>query len=75
MPDWRQLYAATMVEADAKHLDILIEKTARALEIRLDELLKPDGNEDEPKEIVLAANAPLSLKIARRGLWERRLPN
>jgi hypothetical protein len=74
MCDWRQLYAATMAETDAKELDLLIEKTSRALDHRLDELLRKNENEEERKEIILAANALLSLKIARR-LRKRRVPD
>jgi hypothetical protein len=70
MTDWRCLYSETMVEMDAKQLDRLIEKTSKALEVRLDELLQTSGNEPERKEIVAAANALLSLKAARR-LWCR----
>ncbi len=68
MPDWRQLYAATMVETNAEHLDLLIDETARAIERRLDELMRTKGNEDERKEIISASNALLMLK-AERHLW------
>jgi hypothetical protein len=37
MPDWRQLYAATIVETNAGHLDLLFEETLRSIEARLDE--------------------------------------
>jgi hypothetical protein len=66
--DWRQLYAATMRETDAKQLDLLIEKTLGAIESRLNGLPRVKGNEEEwteRREIVLAANALLSLKPAR----------
>jgi hypothetical protein len=66
MDHWRQLYAATMLETDAKQLDLLIEKTSRSLEVRLDKVLRVRGNEEERKEIVAAANSLLALKAARR---------
>jgi hypothetical protein len=69
MADWHQLYAATMREMDAKQLHVLIERTSRAIEARLDELSRTEGNEQEQKEIFIAANALLSLKVARRK-WE-----
>lgn len=69
LADWHQLYAATMREMDAKQLHVLIERTSRAIEARLDELSRTEGNEQEQKEIFIAANALLSLKVARRK-WE-----
>ena len=60
--DWKRLYAATMQEMDAKQLHVLIEKTSRAMEARLDELWRTEGSDEEHKEILVAANA-LSLKL------------
>jgi hypothetical protein len=74
MDDWRQMYAATMQETDAKQLDVLIEKTSRSMEARLDELSRTQDNDEEQKEIFVAANALLSLKVARRK-WEKQPPN
>ena len=74
MSDWRTLYAAVMRETDAKQLDVLIEKTSRSLETRLDELWRTESSEEERKEIYVAANALLSLKVARRK-WKEQLPN
>jgi len=71
---WRTLYAAVMQETDAKQLDALIEKTSRSLEARLDELWRTKGREDERKEIYVAANALLSLKVARRK-WAKQQSN
>jgi hypothetical protein len=68
--DWRRLYAATMREMDAKQLHVLIQKTSRAMEARLDELSRTEGTDEEQKEIAVAANALLSLKVARRK-WEK----
>ena len=47
MPDWRQLYAATMVETDASRLEPLINETSRAVENRLDDLIRTKTNDDE----------------------------
>lgn len=74
MSDWRTLYAATMQETDAKQLDVLIEKTSRSMDARLDELYGTQDNDEEQKEIFVAANALLALKVARRK-WEKQLPN
>ena len=71
--DWKRLYAATMREMDAKQLHVLIEKTSRAMEARLDELWRTEGSDEEHKEIFVAANALLSLKVARRK-WEKQRP-
>jgi hypothetical protein len=74
MSDWRTLYAAVMQETDAKQLEILIEKTSRSLETRLDELWRTHDSEQERKDIYVAANALLSLKVARRK-WEKQRLN
>jgi hypothetical protein len=74
MADWRQLYAATMVETDAKDLDLLIEQTSRGIESRLDELMRSKTNNDERKEIVIAANALLMLKASPQ-LWNKQEPS
>jgi hypothetical protein len=74
MSDWRTLYTATMEETDAKQLEVLIENTSRLLEARLDELWRTQGSEVERKKIYVAANALLSLKVARR-TWEKKRPN
>ena len=66
--DWRQLYTATIVETNAEHLDLLIEETLRAIEARLDELLKFKGFDDERREIYEASKSLLILKAERR-LW------
>ena len=41
---------------------------------RLDELYGTQDNDEEQKEIFVAANALLALKVARRK-WEKQLPN
>jgi hypothetical protein len=66
MADWRQLYAATIQEKDAKELDVLMEKTSRAMEARLEDLSRTKAN--------VAANALLSLKVAQRK-WEKQPQN
>jgi hypothetical protein len=71
MDDWRQLYAATMAETDAARLELLIDETSRAIENRLDELMRAKTNNDERKEIVIAANALLMLKASRHLFDER----
>jgi hypothetical protein len=73
MHDWRKLYAATMAETDATLLDPLIDETSRAIENRLDELMRTKSNDDERKEIVIAANALLMLMASRR-LFDQREP-
>jgi hypothetical protein len=73
MDDWRKLYSATMAETDATKLELLIDETSRAIENRLDELMRTKTNDDERKEIVIAANALLMLKASRR-LFEQREP-
>jgi hypothetical protein len=74
MADWRQLYAATIVETDAGHLDLLLEETLRAIESRLDELLNVKGCDDERREIHEASKSLLILKADRR-LWNRGEPS
>ena len=74
MSDWRQLYAATMVETDATRLEPLIDETSRAIENRLDELMRTKTNDDERKEIVIAAKALLMLKVSRR-LFDQKEPS
>jgi hypothetical protein len=74
MPDWRQLYAATIIETNAAHLDLLLEETLRAIESRLDELLKLKGYDDERREIHEASQSLLLLKADRR-LWNRGRPS
>jgi hypothetical protein len=71
MDDWRKLYAATMAETDATHLELLIDETSRAIENRLDELMRTRTNDEERKEIVIAANALLMLKASRHLFDER----
>jgi hypothetical protein len=73
MPDWRQLYAATMVETDASRLESLINETSRAVENRLDDLIRTKTNDDERKEIVIAANALLMLEASCRLFDHRQL--
>ena len=56
------------------NLDILIEKTSRSLETRLDELWRTQDSAQERKDIYVAANALLSLKVARRS-WQKQRPD
>lgn len=51
MLDWRQLYAASIVETNAEHLDLLIDETLRAIGSRLDELLKQGQTENSETKI------------------------
>jgi hypothetical protein len=69
MPDWRQLYAATIIETNAEHLDLLMDETLRAIDSRLDELLQLKGYDDERREIHEASKSLLILKADRR-LWD-----
>lgn len=74
MDDWRKLCAATMAETDSTRLELLIDETSRAIENRLDELMRTRTNDDERKEIVIAANALLMLKASRR-LFDQEKPS
>ncbi len=74
MADWRQLYAATIVETNPDHLDLLLEETLRAIEARLDELLKLKGYDDERREIHEASKSLLILKADRR-VWNTGEPS
>ena len=68
MANWRQVYTAAMVETDVDNLDVLIEDTSRAIEVRLDELKKSQNGYGERKEIEDVANALLALKADRKVL-------
>ena len=57
-----------IVETNAEHLDLIIDETLRAIEARLDELLKLKGYKDERKEIYEVSKSLLVLKADRR-LW------
>jgi predicted PhzF superfamily epimerase YddE/YHI9 len=70
MATWRQLYTAAMLETNVGLLDILIEDTARAIEMRLDELKKSQDGDGERKEIADATSAMLALKADRIALNE-----
>jgi hypothetical protein len=70
MPDWRRLYTAAMLETNVKLLDILIEDTSRAIEVRLDELKKSADGDGERKEMGDAADALLALQADRKALDE-----
>jgi len=74
MADWRQLYTATILETNAQHLDLLLDETLRAIESRLDELLRLKGYDDERREIHEASRSLLILKADRR-LWNRDEPS
>ena len=74
MADWRQLYTATILETHAQHLDLLLDETLRAIESRLDELLRLKGYDDERREIHEASRSLLILKADRR-LWNRDEPS
>jgi hypothetical protein len=74
MPEWRQLYAATIVETNADHLNLLIEETLRAIDARLDELLQLKGYDDERREIHEASKSLIILKAERR-LWNHGEPS
>jgi hypothetical protein len=74
MPDWRQLYGATIIETNSEHLDLLIEETLRAIGARLDELLELKGYDDEWREIHEASKSLLILRANSR-LWNREQPS
>jgi hypothetical protein len=57
-----------------RRLELLIDETSCAIENRLDELMRARTNDDERKEIVVAANALLMLKASRR-LFDQREPS
>jgi hypothetical protein len=70
MATWRQLNTAAMLETNVGLLDILIEDTSRAIDVRLDELKKSADGDGERKEMGDAANALLALKADRKALDE-----
>jgi hypothetical protein len=74
MADWRQLYTATILETNADHLDLLLDEALRAIEARLDELLRLKGYDDERREMHEASRSLLILKADRK-LWNRVEPS
>ena len=74
MPDWRRFYAATIVETNSEHIDLLIEETLRAIEYRLDEILQLKDYDAERRQIHEASKSLLILKADRRR-WNREKPS
>jgi hypothetical protein len=64
--DWRQLYTAAILTTDPGCVEFVLDETARAMDLRLDELAGLRGYSEERHEIAMAAKSLL----IKRAEWE-----
>jgi hypothetical protein len=67
MSSWRALHAAILTETDAANLQRLVYETETAIFLRLQELGRQPGNEDELRNLKTAAADLLAIKTQKLG--------
>jgi hypothetical protein len=67
MPDWRELYQAARIETNRNVLELLMDDTETAMWKRLRELDRGTNGTAERREIELASQELLSMRITKLG--------
>jgi hypothetical protein len=73
MPDWRELYKATVLETNPTQLERLITETEDAIFRRRRELAWSSGSKKEGRKIAEASAALWTLKTEKLSWTDRRI--
>jgi hypothetical protein len=73
MADWRELYKATILEANPTQLEQLVTETEDAIFQRRQELAGSSGSKKERRKIAQASAALWTLKTEKLGWTDRKI--